>query len=111
LAQDASFGTPEDQKNLIAGLCGTQLGIGAAACGCLSEKAMTDLDESQRAYLILSVVQPPAAERLDIARSQEQLAAIFTFLQTASDSCTASTAPAAPDAGGAAPADQPAAPQ
>jgi hypothetical protein len=93
-AQDAAFGTPEDQRQLIAGLCGTQLAIGPAACTCLAERAMTGLDENQRSYLILSVVQPPAAERLDIARSQEQLAAIFTFLETARVSCTASTAPA-----------------
>ena len=102
LAQDAGFGTPEDQKNLIAGLCSVQLDIGPAGCTCLAERSLTELDEPQRSYLILSVVQPPAAERLPVAKSKEQLATIFGFLEKASGECRQAvpatpTAPAAGD--------------
>jgi hypothetical protein len=100
-AQDTGFGTPEDQKNLIAGLCSVQLNIGPAGCTCLAERALTELDEPQRSYLIMSVVQPPAAERLPIAKSKEQLATIFGFLEKASGECRqgAPAAPPAPAAG------------
>jgi hypothetical protein len=54
---------------------------------------MLELDEPQRTYLILSVVQPPAAERLPIAGSHEQLAAIFGFLQKASSECRPAVVP------------------
>ena len=95
-AQDMGLGTPSDQKNLIAGICATQLAdLGATGCTCLAERALNELDEPQRAYLILSVVQPPAAERLPIASQQEELAKIFTFL---GDSHTACATPAAPPA-------------
>ena len=98
LAQDNPFGTEEDQQNLIAGICSTQLDIGPAGCVCLAERSMAELDEGQRGYLILSAVQPPAADRLPIARDQAQLAFIFQFLERASGECRAA---------GGAPADLP----
>jgi hypothetical protein len=97
-AQDAGFGSPEEQRNLIAGICTTQLDIGAAGCACLAERSLVELDEAQRSYLILSVVQPPVAERLPIARSQDQLAMIFRFLESARDECrSAAGMPGGPD--------------
>ena len=90
LAQEQHpFGTEEDQQNLIAGICSTQLDIGPAGCVCLAGRAMVELDEGQRGYLILSAIQPPAAERLPIARDQAQLALIFQFLERASGECRA----------------------
>jgi len=95
-AQQHPFGTEEDQQNLIAGICSMQLDIGPAGCVCLAERAMVELDEGQRGYLILSAIQPPAADRLPIARDQTQLALIFQFLERASGECrTAGGAPAA----------------
>ena len=98
-AQDMGLGTPADQKNLIAGVCATQLAdLGATGCACLAERALNELDEPQRAYLILSVVQPPAAERLPIASQKEELAKIFTFLGDSHTACaTPGAPPAAPD--------------
>ena len=106
-AEDVGLGSPEDQRNLVAGICTTQLkDLDTAGCTCLADRSLTELDDPQRAFLILSVVQPPAAERLPIAREKEQLAAIFTFLEAAHAACAKSASP--PAEGGAQP-EQPAA--
>ena len=103
-AQDMGLGSPQDQKNIIAGICATQLkDLDAAGCSCLAERSLTELDDPQRAYLILSVVQPPAAERLPIASQQEELAKIFTFLGDTHTACATPGAPAAAPGGEAAP--------
>jgi hypothetical protein len=85
-----------DQKNLIAGICGTQIPLDAAGCACFAEHAMAELDEPQRAYLILTVVQPRAAEGNPIARSQKDLMAIALFIDRTQKACAAegATAPA-----------------
>ena len=88
----------EQQQGMIAGICLGQLALGEEACGCLAERAMTGLDDAQRDYLLLTVVNPPLAESSPIATSQAELAAIFTFLEEASAACTAAATPApAPD--------------
>jgi hypothetical protein len=87
-AEGTARNSAEDQRNLISGLCTTQLtDLGAAGCTCLAERALSELDENQRAYLILSVVQPDAAEKMPLAKSKEELAAVFNFLGTAHDAC------------------------
>jgi hypothetical protein len=90
----AGSGSKADQKNLIAGLCTTQLDLDAAGCTCVAERSLTELNDDQRAYLVLSVVQPQAAEKMPIAKSKEELAAIFNFLGAAHEACK----PAAPPA-------------
>jgi hypothetical protein len=90
-------GTKEDQKNLIAGLCTTQLDLDAAGCTCVAERSLTELNDDQRAYLVLSVVQPQAAEKMPIAKSQEELTAIFNFLGAAHESCKSGAASPAQD--------------
>jgi hypothetical protein len=94
-------GTKEDQRNLIAGLCTTQLDLDAAGCTCVAERSLTELNDDQRAYLVLSVVQPQAAEKMPIAKSKDELAAIFNFLGAAHDGCKSGAA--APAGGGATP--------
>ena len=81
-AEDMGLGSPEDQKNLVAGICATQLAISAtAACTCLAERAV---DRARRAAARLShPLRGAAAGRRAAARSRsrkEELAAIFTFL-------------------------------
>jgi hypothetical protein len=93
-------GTEADQKNLIAGLCTTQLDLDAAGCSCVAERSLTELNDDQRAYLVLSVVQPEAAEKMPIAKSKDELAAIFNFLGAAHTACKPGGAPAG---GGATP--------
>jgi hypothetical protein len=92
---ELNFGTKEDERNIIASICGTQVQLTPAGCVCFAEHAMTDLDTNQRAYLILTVVQPPAAERLDIAKSQDSLKAIFQFIEGAQKTCANAPPPAA----------------
>jgi hypothetical protein len=99
------MGTPEDQKNIIAGICGTQIPLSPQGCLCFAERAMSELNGPQRAYLILTVTQPPAAERLEIARSAEDIKTIALFIDTAQKGCAAASGQAGqpPAAGGAAP--------
>lgn len=105
---ETSRNSAEDQRNLISGLCTTQLAdLGASGCTCLAGRALDELNDDQRAYLILSVVQPQAAEKMPIAQSKEELAAIFNFLGTAHTACSA----AAVKPGEAATPEQPAAGQ
>jgi hypothetical protein len=101
-AAEAGKGPKEDERNLIAGICTTQLAIGDAACSCLADRAINELDQEQLNYLILSVVQPQTAEGSNVAKSQQSLASIFTFLEAARQDCVAAAAPPAapaPDAG------------
>jgi hypothetical protein len=98
---DSAFGAPEQEQGMIAGICLSQLTIGEKPCACLAERAMSELDDEQRQYLIMTVVQPPAAERLPIARSQPDLAAIATFIETARTECAET--PAGEPSGGEAP--------
>jgi hypothetical protein len=65
---------------------------------------MTELNDPQRTYLILTVIQPPAAERLEIARSQPDLRTIALFIDAAQKGCAAASgqAPGQPPAAGAA---------
>ena len=78
---------------MIAGICLGQLALGEDACTCLAERAMAELDDAQRDYLLLTVVNPPQAESSAIARSQADLTTIFTFLQQASVACRTGAAP------------------
>lgn len=92
---ELNFGTKEDEQNIIASICGTQVQLTPAGCVCFAEHAMTELDTNQRAYLILTVIQPPAAERLEIAKSQDSLKAIFQFIEGAQKTCVNAPPPAA----------------
>ena len=96
------MGTPEDQKNIIAGICSTQIPLSPAGCVCFAERALTELDDPQRAYLILTVIQPPAAERMEIAHSQADLRTIALFIDAAQKGCAAAGG-ALPPADGATP--------
>lgn len=98
-AAGPTFGTPEQQQGLIAGICLSQLNIGETGCACLAARAMTDLDEPQRTYLIMTVVQPPVAERLPTASSEPDIKAIATFLETAGQDCAAASAAPAQEGG------------
>lgn len=100
-AVETRFGNVEDQKNIITAICGTQVKLDDKGCRCLAERAITDLDDPQRAFLILSVVQPTAAERTGIAHSKPDLTTIALFIESARKACSGeaesapgSTAPA-----------------
>jgi hypothetical protein len=98
LAQQHTF-APEQQQGMIAGICLGQIPIGEEGCACLAERAMTALSDAQRDYLLLTVVDPVNAQKLPMAGSQDDLAAIFTFLETTSAECAPGAPATAPDAG------------
>lgn len=98
--EPAPFGGGAEEQRLIGDICGTQLpALGGPGCACVAKSAMTALDQPQRNYLILSVVQPQAADRTAAAKSAGDLQAIAAFIEKAGKDC------AAP--GGAAPAAAP----
>jgi hypothetical protein len=108
VAAESAFGTREQEQAMIATICGTQLTIGVEPCACLAERAMTELSDGQREYLIMTVVQPPAAERMPMAAAQGDLRAIAGFLDAAGKDCAGSAAATAPQIGGTPESESPA---
>lgn len=93
----------DNQVELIKGLCGIQIkDMSQPACGCLAEAALDDLSDPQRDYLIASVIAPPVSDRMigDGRVTETDQKAIFSFLESKSQSCKAEFA----DADAAAPA-------
>lgn len=84
---------PEQQQAMIAGICLGQLPIGEEGCACLAQRAMTGLDDAQRDYLLLTVIDPVRAQTSPVAGSQTDLTAIFSFLQEAGEECASGAAP------------------
>ena len=98
-AAESQFGSPDQQRTIIAGICQTQLTIGEAGCFCLAERSIGELSDPQREYLIMTVLQPPVAERMGTARSEADLKVIAAFIESARTACAA---PAEPGQGGSA---------
>jgi hypothetical protein len=92
-AAESQFGSPNQQRTMIAGICQTQLTIGEAGCWCLAQRSIDELSDPQREYLIMTVIQPPVAERMAMARSQDDLNVIATFIESARTACAAPAEP------------------
>jgi hypothetical protein len=92
-AAETQFGSPDQQRVLIAGICQTQLTIGEAGCLCLAERSIGELSDPQREYLIMTAIQPPVAERMAMARSQADLKVIAGFIESARTACAAPAEP------------------
>ena len=92
-AAETQFGSPDQQRTVIAGICQTQLTIGEAGCLCLAERSLGELSDPQREYLIMTVLQPPVAERMALARSQADLKVIAAFIESARTACAAPVEP------------------
>jgi hypothetical protein len=93
-AAETQFGSPDQQRTIIAGICQTQLTIGEAGCHCLAERSIGELSDPQREYLIMTVIQPPAAQRMAMARSQADLEVIAAFIESARTTCAPPAEPA-----------------
>jgi hypothetical protein len=89
-AAEQQFGSLDQQRAIIAGICQTQLTIGERGCQCLAERSMGELSDPQREYLIMTVIQPPAAGRMAMARSQADLEVIAAFIESARVACVKS---------------------
>jgi hypothetical protein len=86
-AQDSASRTTEE-KQIIAAICGREMPkLGAAGCTCLAERAAEELDDRHRAYLILTVTHPRAAEQDPMAQAQPDLRLLAEFLDRAATAC------------------------
>ena len=99
---ETQFGSPDQQRMVIAGICQTQLTIGEAGCWCLAERSIGELSDPQREYLIMTVIQPPVAERMAMARSQADLKVIAAFIESARTACEPPAEPGQGETGSAA---------
>ena len=95
-AQDSANRTIDQEKQIIAAICGTEMPkLGAAGCACLAERAAEELDDRHRDYLILTVTHPRAAEQDPMAQAQPDLRLLAEFLDRAATACAPpATAPA-----------------
>ena len=95
-AQDSANPTIDQEKQIVAAICATQMPkLGAAGCACLAERAAEELDDRHRDYLILTVTNPRAAERDPMAQAQPDLRILAEFLDRAVTACAPTgTAPA-----------------
>ena len=87
-AQDSANPTMDQEKQIVAAICTTQMpSLGAAGCACLAERAAEELDDRHRDYLILTVTNPRAAERDPMAQAQPDLRILADFLDKAATAC------------------------
>ena len=87
-AQESANRTIDQEKQIIAAICGTEMPkLGAAGCACLAERAAQELDDRHRAYLILTVTHPRAAEQDPMSQAQPDLRILAEFLDKAATAC------------------------
>ena len=77
------------QRARLAQACGNELSISEAGCVCLAGRAMDELSELQRDYLLATAIAPSAAERMRKDVSQDDIRVLATFLATAERECEA----------------------
>jgi hypothetical protein len=77
------------QKTRLAQACAIEMNLSEAGCRCLSDRAMTDLNELQRDYLLASAIAPRAADRIGRSISQVDIQVLARFLVTAGQECSA----------------------
>ena len=76
------------QKARIAEACGVELKLSEAGCGCVSDRAMSDLSDVQREYLLATAVAPSAAARMRGRVSNDDIQVLAKFLATAAQECS-----------------------
>ena len=78
----------DSDRARIEAACETQLQLGPSGCGCIADRAETDLDEQQRQWLVFSVTDhTTAAQQLQMRMTQEQLFEIGNFMATVPADC------------------------
>jgi hypothetical protein len=77
------------QKARLAEACGIETKLSPAGCRCLADRAVFDLSDPQRDYLLASAIAPRAAERLRAGISQQDIEVLAKFLSTAQQACSA----------------------
>jgi len=77
------------QTTRIAEACVVEMRLSAAGCRCLSDRALTDLSDLQREYLLATAISPSAAERMRAQVSQDDIQILAKFLASAGQECSA----------------------
>lgn len=77
------------QKARLAEACGIELSLSVAGCRCLTDRAMVDLNDLQRDYLLATAIAPSAADRMRDRVSQDDVRVLAKFLVTAEQECSA----------------------
>ena len=77
------------QRTRLAEACGIQLKLSVAGCRCLADRAVADLSDLQRDYLLATAVAPRAAERIRASISQQDIQVLARFLAAAAQECSA----------------------
>ena len=77
------------QTTRIAEACGVEMKLSAAGCRCLADRALTDLSDLQREYLLATAISPSAAERMRGQVSQDDIQILAKFLASAGQECSA----------------------
>lgn len=77
------------QKTRLAEACGIELSLSGAGCRCLAERAIIDLNDFQRDYLLATAIAPRAAERMRERVSQADILVLAKFLAATEQACSA----------------------
>lgn len=76
-----------DPMTAFAKSCQTQMYMPAAACACMEQKAKTELDPKEIAYLSVPGSDGPAAAAATKAMTGKEIARVDSFMRTATDQC------------------------
>ncbi len=85
VAQDGDDATPRIR---LAQACGIELNLSEAGCRCLAERAMTDLNNLQRDYLLATAIAPRAADSIGRSISPDDIQVLARFLVAAEQECS-----------------------
>jgi hypothetical protein len=77
------------QKTRIAEACRVEMKLSVAGCNCLADRALADLNDVQREYLLATAISPSAAERMREQVSQDDIQILARFLGSAGQECSA----------------------
>lgn len=77
------------QNTRLAEACGIEMSLSEAGCRCLADRAMSNLTDLQRDYLLATVIAPGTAQRMRDKISQDDMQTLAKFLASAEQECAA----------------------
>jgi hypothetical protein len=83
-------GSPDTMQNTrLAEACGIEMRLSEAGCRCVADRAMGNLTDLQRDYLLATVIAPGAAHRMRAKISHDDMQTLARFLASAEQECAA----------------------
>lgn len=88
----AGFAAPalaaQEHLDTLKRECGTQLGLSASGCQCISDSAAAELNDNQQAFVVAQVTGDNAEfTRLQGSMTMDEMMAAGTFVTTAPSRC------------------------